>query len=123
MVFSTALFLALAGYHEPWGKNADLLPKVEEPLFVTPPAHEDPLSTLTEFFITLHQNHLSPTTGPRSNFRPTSSKYMSLSIRRHGFLQGFLRGCDRLLRENGDPWCYHTITIDDVKYKFDPTLD
>jgi len=122
MVSSIALMLAMAGYFEPWGKDTDLLPKQEEILFITPPAREDPLSTLSEMLISLHQNHISPTTGPRSNFRPTSSKYMRLAIRRHGFFRGFAMGLDRLLRENDDPWCYHTVTIGETRYKFDPTI-
>lgn len=122
MVFSIYVFLALAGYHEPFGKDVDLIEHIEAPIQITPKPREDPLSVITEFLIGVHQKHLSPTTGPRSNFRPTSSKYFSLAIKRHGFFKGFLLGCDRLLRENGDPWCYETIIIDDVKYKFDPTI-
>ncbi len=113
----------MAGYFEPWGKDVDLIPKEQMEISTLPPSRDDPFSTVTEFFISLHQNHLSPTTGPRSNFRPTSSKYMLLSIRRYGFFPGFAKGCDRLLRENGDPWCYRTIVIDDVEYKFDPTIN
>lgn len=123
MVFKIALLLAVAGYFEPWGKDTDLIPKKEEAILITPPAKNDPLSALAESFIYLHQNFLSPTTGPRSSFRPTSSKYMLLSIRRYGFLKGFPKGCDRLLRENSDKWCYRTITIDGNDYKFDPTIN
>jgi putative component of membrane protein insertase Oxa1/YidC/SpoIIIJ protein YidD len=123
MVFNFIFVLAMAGYFEPWGKDSDLIPKTEEAILITPPAKADPISTIAESFIYLHQKFLSPTTGPRSSFRPTSSKYMLLSIRRHGFLKGFPKGCDRLLRENSDKWCYRTISIDGYDYKFDPTIE
>lgn len=116
--------LALPGYFEPWGKDSDLLPRAEEaPISVMPEKKSDILSTLSESLIGLHQNFLSPTTGPRSNFRPTSSQYMKLAIRRHGFFKGYLMGCDRLMRENGEKWHYRTIVINQVEYNFDPTID
>ncbi len=110
---------AAAGYFEPWGKDKNL--SINDLTLSTPPKRYNPLNQAAEALILFHQNVLSPADGPRSHFRPTSARYMLLAMRRHGFLKGYLKGCDRLLRENDDPWVYRTITIDHKKYKFDPT--
>ncbi len=103
---------------EPWGKDCDLLVAPSE---VTLPPRAGPLPFLSEKIIQFHQTVISPVDGPRSHFRPTSSQYMRLAIRRYGFLQGYIMGCDRLLRENSDPWVYRHKTINGVLYKWDPT--
>ncbi|MEX0961804.1 MAG: membrane protein insertion efficiency factor YidD [Simkaniaceae bacterium] len=111
---------AKAGYIEPWGKDETLVKKSWNP-YQTPPPRTNWLCKLGEKAILFHQNIISPVDGPRSNFRPTSARYTLLAIRRYGFFKGYLMGCDRLLRENRDPWLYRTICIDDKEYKFDPT--
>jgi uncharacterized protein len=109
---------ALPGYFEPWGKDSELISK-------NPPPHSDPFQhslsvKLAEQVILFHQNVLSKVDGPRSHFRPTSSRYMLLSMRKHGFIKGFIMGCDRLLRENDADWVYRTIEIDGKLFKHDP---
>lgn len=111
---------AKAGYIEPWGKDAALLKK---PTKTQSKKKLSIAGKIANKVIVFHQNFISPASGPRSNFRPTSSKYMQLAIQRYGFLKGFAMGCDRLLRENSDPWVYKKIVIDNVEYKFDPALD
>ncbi len=110
---------AAPGYFEPWGKDAALIKK--RTLSTDPPKRFDPLTKASEAIILFHQNILSPVDGPRSHFRPTSSRYMLHSIKRHGFLKGAIKGFDRLIRENNDPWVYRTITINNTIYKWDPT--
>ena len=107
------------GYHPPWGKAAEINKK--KTLSTGPLKRYDPLSVATEKVILFHQNILSPVDGPRSHFRPTSSRYMLLAVRRYGFLKGSLKGFDRLIRENNEPWVYRTKVIDGKKYKWDPT--
>lgn len=107
------------GYVEPWGKDTELIPK-KSSIPDTPQMHGI-FGKVAEQIILFHQNVISPTSGPRSHFRPTSSRYMLLSMKRHGFIKGFVMGCDRLLRENKEEWVYRTITIDDTTYKWDPT--
>jgi putative component of membrane protein insertase Oxa1/YidC/SpoIIIJ protein YidD len=107
------------GYIDPWGKDHDLFKREN---FEIPPPSEDILSKSIESIILFHQNIISPADGPRSHFRPTSARYMLLSIRRYGLLKGFIMGCDRLQRENKDPWVYRTIVIDKIKFKWDPTI-
>ena len=51
---------------------------------------------------------ISPADGPRSHFIPSSSQYTYDAISRYGFFKGFILGCDRLMRENNDPWVYRT---------------
>lgn len=108
---------AAPGFWEPWGKDSDLKYKkeTEEVTYSL-----SPMGYIAEKLILFHQNVLSQADGPRSHFRPTSSRYMLWAIRRHGFIKGFVLGCDRLLRENDDDWVYQTTEIDGKIYKWDP---
>ena len=125
MVFNLillTLFLPLSaeiGFSKPWGKDTDLI--YQAPLSTGTKKRTDVLGRFSENVILFHQNILSPVDGPRSHFRPTSSRYMLLAVRRYGFLKGTIMGFDRLLRENSAPWVYRTKTIDGIKYKWDPT--
>lgn len=108
---------ARPGFFEPWGKDADLQIPSSAP-------QEVPSSSFAvqaaEKIIRFHQNVISPVDGPRSHFVPSSSQYMLLSMRKHGFVKGFLMGCDRLMRENTDEWVYRKIERDGKLYKYDP---
>lgn len=89
---------------DPWGKDADLaMQKVDEI-----PKINNPLVKFAEVMIHFHQNNISKTDGPRSHFVPSSSQYTLEAIQKYGFFYGFLLGCDRLMRENNDPWIYST---------------
>ena len=116
-VFGMASFLeARPGFYEPWGKHADLkIPSKgeEEP-------KSSPLAWAGEKIIWFHQNIISPVDGPRSHFRPSSSEYMRLAMRKYGFFKGYVKGCDRLLRENSDPWIYRKTESDGKLFKWDP---
>jgi uncharacterized protein len=120
LFFIPGFLLAKTGYNEPWGKESDLKfnPQVKEkknnPSLLTKGANH---------IILFHQKVLSPTTGPRSSFRPTSSRYMQLAMQRYGFLKGYLMGCDRLLRENKEDWVYRKVVINNIQYKYDPALN
>ena len=110
------LVFALPGFHEPWGKDADIGAEQK-------PEEKKEYSLLVKAFekvILFHQNIISPVDGPRSNFRPTSSRYMLLAMRRHGFFKGYIMGCDRLLRENDADWVYRKKLINGKVYKWDP---
>lgn len=115
LLFVSSFLHAMPGYYEPWGKDAGLKRPTEQA-----EKESSILVKAAEKVILFHQNILSPVDGPRSHFRPTSSRYMLLAMRKHGFFKGYIMGCDRLLRENDDPWLYRTIAIDDKLYKFDP---
>ena len=117
LLFLPTLLFAIPGYHQPWGKNADLHSPShhqQTPLFLSP------LAEAMEKIIWFHQNIISPVDGPRSHYKPSSSAYMLQAIRKHGFFKGYLMGCDRLLRENSDPWVYRTTLIDNKIWKMDP---
>jgi hypothetical protein len=106
-------------FEEPWGQDAGLKlasPEERSPSFSIP-------IKIADAVIRFHQQVISPVDGPRSSFRPTSSRYMQLAMQRYGFVKGFLMGCDRLLRENDDEWVYKTIEIDGKLYKFDPAFE
>jgi putative component of membrane protein insertase Oxa1/YidC/SpoIIIJ protein YidD len=112
----TFLF-SIPGYFEPWGKDADL--KCDP----HPQNQELHLSLMVqgmEKVIWFHQHVISTVDGPRSHYKPSSSNYMLQAIHKHGFLKGYIMGCDRLLRENSDPWIYRTEIIDDKIWKIDP---
>ncbi len=117
-LFIPLLLVATPGYFEPWGKDTDLIPP-KKTLSTAPPT-SNPLSQAAEKTILFHQDFISPLHGSRSNFRPTSSRYMLLAIRRHGLLLGIAKGLDRLIRENKDPWLYRTCIIESKIYKWDP---
>lgn len=117
-LFLYPLFLsALPGYHEPWGKDADLRYRHSH----RPPTEIlSPLGETMKKLIWFHQNIISPVDGPRSHYKPSSSTYMMQAIRKHGFFKGYIMGCDRLLRENDDSWHYRTSVIDGKVWKIDP---
>lgn len=108
------------GYVEPWGKGSELLHSHQKQTQL-PEKKLTPLGWLATQAILFHQNVLTHIDGPRSHFRPSSSQYMKLAIKQYGFFKGFIMGCDRLLRENEDPWIYRT-TLDEEGnlFKWDP---
>jgi uncharacterized protein len=108
---------ACPGYHLPWGKDAE----ISTTSTATQQKSAQGLAVkCAELLIAFHQNVLSPVDGPRSHFRPSSSTYMLDAIHKYGFLKGYIMGCDRLLRENGDDWCYRKIENDGVLFKSNP---
>lgn len=106
------------GFYEPWGNDAGLK--------TPPPKQEAPVRSLAtqiaDQVIRFHQQVISPVDGPRSHFRPSSSRYMQLAMYRYGFVKGFIMGCDRLIRENDEKWVYRTIEDDGKIFKYDPAL-
>lgn len=117
LLFFFPCFLS-AYFEEPWGKDAGVKYQGEK----TPKKELSILGKAANAVIVFHQKVLSPIDGPRSHFRPTSSRYMQLAIERYGFIRGYLMGCDRLLRENNEDWVYRTIEIDGKSYKYDPAV-
>lgn len=109
---------------EPWGKDADLVRVTPSPacIAVAEPKCETPLlGIFAEIMIGFHQNVISPIQGPRSHYNPSSSHYTLQAMREYGFLQGFVFGCDRLMRENSDPWVYRSWTDPEgYSMKYDP---
>lgn len=105
---------------DPWGKDADLAKRpstrCHEAQCPTPI-----LGKFAEMMIHFHQDIISPADGPRSNYIPSSSQYTLDAMRKYGFFQGFCMGCDRLMRENDDPWVYQ-MTLDRAGkiMKYDP---
>lgn len=108
------LLILLAAF-EPWGKDADLIvqPKTEI-------ISQGPLQKVAEVLIGFHQNVISDADGPRSHFKPSSSEYTRQAIHKYGFFYGFLLGCDRLMRENNDPWIYPVVQGELNPLKYDP---
>ncbi|MBS0614997.1 MAG: membrane protein insertion efficiency factor YidD [Verrucomicrobia bacterium] len=110
------LLFSLPGYHEPWGKDADLKYTESQP----EPSPPSILGQMMLKVIYFHQTYITHVDGPRSHFKPSSSNYMKMAIEKHGFLKGYIMGCDRLMRENGDNWVYPTAIIDGKRWKIDP---
>jgi uncharacterized protein len=120
LIFSPVLLHAIPGYFEPWGKDADLSYPPPHPFTQEVKPKHSLAIRVAEQIILFHQNVLSPVDGPRSHFRPSSSTYMMQSMQKHGFIMGFFMGCDRLIRENSDPWVYRTIETEGKIFKYDP---
>lgn len=108
------------GFVPPWGSDQELIPN--RTIIPPIPSHSGWMTHCAEQIILFHQNIISPVDGPRSHFRPTSSRYMLLAMKRHGFVKGYIMGCDRLLRENKEEWVYRTAEIDGEIFKWDPTF-
>jgi uncharacterized protein len=104
-------------YQEPWGKDSDLRTKTS---FSSEQEKKSVAVYLANQVILFHQKVISPVDGPRSHYRPSSSQYMQQAMQKHGFVKGFIMGCDRLLRENKDPWVYRSIQSDGKIFKYDP---
>lgn len=106
LVLIPALLMA-----EPWGKDADLAqPKM---LSCPPPEAASPMAFAAKVVIRFHQVVISPTDGPRSHYNPSSSYYGLDAISKYGFLRGYFMTCDRLMRENADPWVYRQCCLPD----------
>lgn len=114
-----ASILAFAGFYEPWGKDSEL----KRPSVKKEEGSASIATQIADKVIKFHQEVISPADGPRSSFRPTSSRYMQLAMQRYGFLRGFIMGCDRLLRENDEKWVYRTVEVDGQIYKYDPAKE
>jgi uncharacterized protein len=116
LLFSVATLSA-----EPWGKDADLVHQKNGQSSSPSTCSTPVLGTLGELLISFHQNVISPADGPRSHFIPSSSQYTLDAMRKYGFFQGFMMGCDRLMRENPEEWVYRTTLDPNGKLmKFDP---
>lgn len=93
---------------DPWGKDADLAyQRPQPPVCCT--ATPSLLAKMGEACIRFHQDVISPADGPRSHFIPSSSQYTLDAMQKYGFFKGYTMGCDRLMRENSDPWFYPKI--------------
>jgi putative component of membrane protein insertase Oxa1/YidC/SpoIIIJ protein YidD len=112
MRFSLLLLLITTlAAEEPWGPDSSLV--TSTPVTTTP-------SKFGLNCISYFQEVISPIDGIRSSFRPSSSEYTKQALQLYGFFPGIALGCDRLLRENGDPWVYRTIPWESFTMKYDP---
>lgn len=116
------LLLPLYLQGDPWGKDADLVAYSYKKKIDSPQSCKTPLmGKLAECLIGFHQTVITPIDGPRSHYLPSSSQYTLDAMRKYGFFVGFSMGCDRLMRENDDPWVYPTITdLHGYPMKYDP---
>jgi hypothetical protein len=119
LLFLPSFCFSASGYQTPWGKDSKLIKNNKETEAFLKPST---IAKVANTIILFRQKVLTKIDGPRSNFRPTSSRYMQLAIQRYGFFKGYIMGCDRLLRENNDNWIYRTVLIDNVLYNYDPAV-
>jgi putative component of membrane protein insertase Oxa1/YidC/SpoIIIJ protein YidD len=104
---------------EPWGKDVDL-ERYGKPATFRYCPEKRPAQGAAQTLVRFHQNNISKTDGPRSHFVPSSSQYTLEAMQRFGSFNGFLLGCDRLMRENKDAWIYPTVDYFGYQYKYDP---
>lgn len=101
---------------EPWGIDAQLAYPDTHKTLTSPSISRFVCKNMILFF----QNYISPIDGPRSSFYPTSSQYAKEAIEKYGVLKGIALGCDRLMRENKDPWVYKITSSYGIDRKVDP---
>lgn len=118
LLLSPLMIFASPGYNTPWGKDTNIIPKKKTASLDT--SNESTAVFISKKIILFHQKVLSPVDGPRSHFYPCSSQYMKIAMIKHGFFQGFIMGCDRLMRENKEPWTYRNVVINGELIKYDP---
>ena len=107
------------GAEEPWGKDADLAGVCLRPSESCYTGGA--LSKSGQGMIRFYQSVISPSNGPRSSFVPSSSQYTLDAMQKYGFVWGVLYGCDRLMRENADPWIYpRCLNHEGFDLKWDP---
>ena len=116
--FFIFLLISFSVLADPWGKDADLVSSASS---ICAPAPSSWIACLGMRAIRFHQEVISPADGPRSHYIPSSSQYTLEAMRKYGFAAGVAMGCDRLMRENDDPWVYRK-TIDGAgrPMKWDP---
>ncbi len=115
------LFFIVSLSAEPWGADADLanLRKEEKEK-----KSYTLVNRIAQQMIWFHKKVISPADGPRSHFWPSSSMYTLQAIKKHGLLRGIPMGCDRLMRENEDPWVYREVVAPDGRtLKLNPVPD
>lgn len=105
------LFLFLIAHvfgEDPWGKDSELSGRPKHLILIDKHSKniDSSKSSLSATLIHFHQDVISPADGPRSHFIPSSSQYTLEAMQTYGFYEGFLLGCDRLMRENTDEWVY-----------------
>ena len=116
------LFIPFCLYADPWGKDADLVKGSRCQEKTSFNVCQTPLmGKIAECLIGFHQTVITQIDGPRSNYLPSSSQYTLDAMRKYGFFVGFSMGCDRLMRENDDPWVYSKVKdIHGYPMKYDP---
>lgn len=117
-------FLPLNGnynesFSEPWGIDSELAyTKKEKTQAQKPKTYAG--RSICKGMIRFFQDYISPIDGPRSSFYPTSSQYALEAIQKYGVFRGISMGCDRLMRENGEPWVYDQTDKYGIMRKIDP---
>ena len=97
---------------EPWEEDAEL---AQEATTQESATQESPATWLLRFY----KQNISDIDGKRSHYQPSSSIYTRQAIQMRGFFMGVIMGCDRLMRENDDPWLYSHVFIDGFDLKVD----
>ena len=109
--FSILTLISVALFADPWGKDADLVNFKCNPKEINSPKKTPSFVTqLGIQAIKFHQDVISPADGPRSHYIPSSSQYTLEAMNKYGFFQGYIMGCDRLMRENDEDWVYRKTT-------------
>lgn len=109
--------LAKPGYHDPWEKPI-VIQTFEESQIRGETCHKE----ANAYLVHLYQKAISPTTGARSHYRPSSAQYTLEAMQTRGLFLGILMGCDRLMRENSECMWYQPLYLDVNKkwYKWNP---
>lgn len=105
---------------EPWGQDACIAYGPQKTLEQSNSSSKSLLARAGVACIRFHKNVISPADGPRSHFKPNSSQYTLDAMENYGFFVGVTYGCDRLMRENNDPWVYKKVPGEYMPMKWNP---
>lgn len=123
-MLNNILFLAVIPFfllaEEPWGQDACIAYGPQKTWIQTEPSSKSLLARAGTACIRFHKNVISPADGPRSHFKPNSSQYTLDAMENYGFFVGVTYGCDRLMRENNDPWIYKKVPGVYMPMKWNP---
>lgn len=111
LMASISLIFCFCLSADPWGKDSGLASFKPNPdITILCKKSSSPLLKFGIKAIKFHQDIISPADGPRSHYIPSSSQYTLEAMQKYGFFQGYIMGCDRLMRENSEEWVYRKTT-------------
>lgn len=80
-------------------------------------------SVLASACARLYESVISPADGKRCPMYPSCSKYAALALSRHGWIEGILMTCDRLIRCGSDMKQYEPVNVHDWILRIDLPKD
>lgn len=77
----------------------------------------------TMLFMRFYSKYIGPIDGPNCTFRPSCGAYCMKAIRKHGWLLGWIMGCERAMRYHRNYHLYPRTFDGDRVYMYDPVQE